>query len=437
MIKTLIFCLILTTSAFASDYITGEGRFYAQDGDSIQFVKKQLLYNAFRDVLNKELKAEGLDGKSFWENFDQAFEESFEETKEEIKNKYKIVEGEKISPRVKEKYTKELRAKRAALKIKFASIRRAISSYAVKTITRSPKYPKSRYLSLQAKVDRNILNKMYFRFIKNGEGKKYSSLIISPKLILTNLTWEELGVEVKNDLTEVIYGHWKKWYEENLGDFFGEVKIIEGDFVAEITPPAPKEEEEESTDETLEAEFKEEEVTLGVPLVLTVNINLSKDEERLLLKKRKISIASDGILTNQGTRQIIGHFNIPKQTHIFSTEKAQELGSNMASWIYRMPLMEFGKLKKSLTSNMTPSKIAQLKVEGITTISDLFALNKILQEKGVANQVVSKTKTYNGPEARILIYYQGSFDQLEQIVKGIKNLNIKDNKNLALTLLGA
>ncbi|RLA64766.1 MAG: hypothetical protein DRQ88_06700 [Epsilonproteobacteria bacterium] len=434
MIKGLIFCLILTTSAFASDFITGEGRFYAQDEDSIQFIKGQLLHNAFRDVLNKDLKAQGLNGKSFWEIFDQKFEEHFDETKEQLKTKYKIVEGEEVDSKVKAKYTKELRAKRAAIKIKYPSIGRAIRSYAIKTITRSPKYPKSRYLSLQAKVDRKFLNKIYFRFIKSNEGRKYSSLIISPKLTLTNLTWNELGVEVQNDLTEVIYGHWTKWYKANLGEFFGEVKVIEGDFLVEITPPTPKE-EEKNTDEELEVELTEKKnVPLGSALVLNINIKLTKDEERVLLKKRKISVVGDGILINQATQQVLGHFDLPKQSHIFSTDKVDELGSNMASWIYRMPLMEFGKLKKSLSNNITSSKMAYLKVEGIATVQDLFTLNKILEEKGVASQVVAKTKVYNGSEALIVIYFQGSYDQLELTVKGIINLNIKDN--LALTLLG-
>ncbi|TDJ05650.1 MAG: hypothetical protein E2O68_06195, partial [Deltaproteobacteria bacterium] len=210
MIKILIsiFIFLFMASSQASDYISGQGRFYAADGDSIQFIKKQLLYNAFRNVINKDLKHQGLNDKRFWEIFDQKFEESFAEIKETLQTKYKIQEGEKIDPKVQEKYKKALRAKRLVLRTKFSSLGRAISSYAIKTITRSPKYPKSRFLSLQAKVDRKILNRIYFRFIKSGENKKFSSLIISPTLSLTNLTWDELGVEVKNDLTEVIYGHW-------------------------------------------------------------------------------------------------------------------------------------------------------------------------------------------------------------------------------------
>ena len=133
---------------------------------------------------------------------------------------------------------------------------------------------------------------------------------------------------------------------------------------------------------------------------------------------------------------MIGHFELPRQSHLFSTEKSEELGSTMASWIYRIPLMEFGKFKKNLGSNLTTSKIAHLKVEGVSSVSDLFTLNKILEEKGVANQLVSKTKVYNGSEARIIIFYQGSLDQIESIIKGVKTLNIKDNNNLTLRLLG-
>ena len=57
----LIMALGIAESSTRSRYVFGEGRFYAYDDDSLSFVKNQLLSNAFRNVITKEMKSIGLD----------------------------------------------------------------------------------------------------------------------------------------------------------------------------------------------------------------------------------------------------------------------------------------------------------------------------------------------------------------------------------------
>ena len=89
-------------SSSITGFIRGDGRFYAMEDDSLAFVKKQLLFNAFKDIISKELKNEGLSPNVFWEKFEEKFDESFEPVQESLTLKYGI-EEEDVSAKKKRK----------------------------------------------------------------------------------------------------------------------------------------------------------------------------------------------------------------------------------------------------------------------------------------------------------------------------------------------
>ena len=61
------------------DKLESEGRFSSQDEDSLELVKKELLFDAYRNLITQKMNCMGLDSKTFWEKFDLDFEKSFEE----------------------------------------------------------------------------------------------------------------------------------------------------------------------------------------------------------------------------------------------------------------------------------------------------------------------------------------------------------------------
>ena len=149
----LLFCF--SVAAASLSHVEGEGRFYSNDGDSIAFVKKQLLYQAYRDIFSKELQAMNLDHELFWKKYDGKFEEYFNPIHEGLKTKYKISKNYKGN---NPSFEVALRRKRLVLKSKFGRLNRAIRSYSEKKMSRSTQMPNSRYINVTAKVSRKVLN---------------------------------------------------------------------------------------------------------------------------------------------------------------------------------------------------------------------------------------------------------------------------------------
>ena len=144
--------LLWSSLALANDYIEGEGRFYAGDDDSLAFVKSQLISNAFQDVISKELASMGLDANLFWNKWNARFDSYFTPVQEQLREKYKL--DEQGNGAQKNDYQKALRVKKLELQARYGDLARVVSSYSIKRMTRSTQVPNSRYMSLQAKVDR-------------------------------------------------------------------------------------------------------------------------------------------------------------------------------------------------------------------------------------------------------------------------------------------
>ena len=154
---------LLTTGLFAASNssIDGEGRFYAKDDDSLSFIKSQLLHSAFSDVISKELKFLGLDSAQFWKSYDEKFESYFTPIKEQMQKKYGI--NDKPTLDAKKKFNQRHRLKRLGLKSKYGRLDRAVTSYSIKKMTRSPQIPNSRYINVVLKLTESCSRKSTFK----------------------------------------------------------------------------------------------------------------------------------------------------------------------------------------------------------------------------------------------------------------------------------
>ena len=64
--KWILPLLLMMSFANAADFIRGEGRFVSEPSDGHEFVKSQLLYEGFSDILSKEMRNLGLNKDLFW-----------------------------------------------------------------------------------------------------------------------------------------------------------------------------------------------------------------------------------------------------------------------------------------------------------------------------------------------------------------------------------
>ena len=80
--------------------------------------------------------------------------------------------------------------------------------------------------------------------------------------------------------------------------------------------------------------------------------------------------------------------------------------------------------------------MAFLQVSGISTVSDLFSIKKIFEEKGVAGRVSCKAESYSGDRGKIKVLYEGSPAKIKGIFQQIKRVIRKEHNHLNLFLSG-
>jgi hypothetical protein len=425
----LIFSLLSTNLAADSrSSIDGEGRFYAKDDDSLSFIKSQLLHSAFSDVLTKELKFLGLDASQFWKSYDEKFETYFSPIKEQLQKKYGI--NDKPNLDAKKKFNKNHRSKRLQLKGKFGRLDRAVTSYSIKKMTRSPQIPNSRYINLNAKVDRKLLKKIYFQMISDRDAKEIKTIFVTTDFDIHDLNWSEVGVELEKDFTTVIRDHWKKWLSENLKTSFAQVQLTDPSIDKELEGylKAPKEAAVKMATEEATEPLALNEYSDG--LWLKVNISLSKVSEDMLMMNRVYKLSGDFILIDLNTGEVVHSFDIPIVKNKYSFEKTAPLSTNIATWVYRSASSEFARFDEKITAIPVQKKSVDLIISGADTFLDFEKVSDMLAIKGASQRFAAKLITYEGKKGKLRLKYSGDKESLLATLESLRESKVDEGRFL-------
>ncbi len=403
--------------------IEGEGRFISEEGDSLPFIKEQLLFNSFQDVITKYLKKQGLNSDLFWEKQDQRFEAFFTNIEKELRKNYSSDPKSNGEPT---KIEKEVRIKRLERRAQFGLLNRAIKSYSIISMTRSQNMPKARYISISAQVDSNLVNQIYFEYTSPKKMVKGLNLYLMPLFSLSNISWTEIGITSVNDFSQVVSDHWKKYLENGLKQQ-----------IQNIIPLG--EESQSDLRRTLESKqggkgFLE----LGAlggrnfddGFLLMIKIQLKKISEKVLLKKNQMEIFLNFSLIDLRNNRIIAYGDLPKTRSNFSTEDISQLSSSIATAIYRIPLEEFSKLKKDINNNLGNSNILYLKVSNINSVEDLIGLGDTLKMKGVSFQLNPRIHSLKAKEGVLELDFNGSQAEAEKFLKDFESEKLMDGRGI-------
>lgn len=421
----LVFTLALFTSvsSFAQQIVQGQGRFNSTSDDSLSFVRSQLLYKAFRDVLNKELKSMGLDAQGFWRKYESRFEKSFESVENELRTEYGLDDDSDVSSSDREEFKEKLRLKRLSSQAAFGNLARAIESYSIKNMSRSAQAAQSRFLTLEAKVNRRMLNSIYSEFMQEGKRRFFSQLYLTPKFRLREGSWSDLGVKSKVDFTEVVEKHWKNWLSSKLSRSVQEVVVTDEDQIQRIQDflkiPADNAEtflglgDESKEDVDLdfvqgeEIETQRLESSLANSLWLEMTIDIVKTDENLLHGQRGFSYSGKFLLMDLKTREVLLAYDIDGQEHSYQTQDPQNLSSSIASFVYRMPMGGLEKLAPTLAKVDSRSQSYMLEVKNLTSIRDLELFNEMLSKEGLTEEFDPQVISFDGLNARVKLNFKG------------------------------
>jgi hypothetical protein len=451
-------CFILTMPSYAQ--VEGQGRFQATDADSITFVRNQLLSEAVRDVVKKELTAMNLNAEGFFQRWNQRLEQSFDAINKEIREKHKVDQQE-LNSRQRQAFETELRARRLALKANYGGLTRAMTSYSIKNQSRSTQGGGTRFMTIDARVDRRVLNSIYSDFMREGRARYFRNLILSLNVDLKDAAWNEVGVQVQSDLTRVLEQHWStqlrsrlsrqvgqiivanEEINSNINQFFkmplehssvleGEVTTInlnQDDLAEEITVVETQyvidaldtqtDQERDGGDSSLEMNHFVD------SLWLKINVQLTKVNEDIALGTRTFKYEGDFLLIDLRHREFIHAFSFTTETHQYSVVDLHQLSSSIATQIARMPRGEFDKIPRSLGQLRADRAQVQLVLHQMNSLQDYYHFGDLLTQVGLTKEFNPKLVRYEGKMATIHLSYKGDPMAMADMLRSINRRSLK------------
>lgn len=388
--------LVSFTSFSAGKYIYGEGRFWASEDDSLVFIKNQLLYTAFVSIITKELENMGVNPEEFWQKYNTKFEESFESTQEKLKKKYKI--DEKPTAAQKVAYTKSLRSLKLKKKEKFMKLGSVIRSFAIKKMSRSAVNPQSRFMSVEAKVNRVALNKLFYRIIREKQTANYEKLYVMFEYELRQTNWSDVGVEAESSFTDEVNRFWMKWFQDNKPENVGEVVLLNDSNITEIK-------------EHLKLSYEDIHLhgnsTLKSSLLLINKIVLHKEKIESNFNEFNFNYSGGLVLIDLATNRPILDSDIPRRVkHYFDVPK-EKLSSAIANYVYRLPLDIFSSIKKKVTDAQMAKMSKKIELTEFESISQVMAFKKYLQDFGAKLRIGTELSSFNREKSEVVVFYQG------------------------------
>lgn len=410
MLKFLSLLAVFAQTLYASNFVEGEGRFYATDDDSLAFVKEQLKHNGFVDILTQELKAMGLNEELFWRKYDERFKAAFAPVDEALKRKYQIENNP--DSRQLETYQKLSREKKLKMKRRFGRLNRIVQSYAIKKISRSAQNPKARYIKLEAKVDRNLLGKIYYEFVRGKKAVEYGTLYIHVDYNLTNLAFAELGVSNDKDFTGVVNGHWLKWFSQNKPKNIGNVEILSADKLKKL------QEYFKQPYENMMTEIPEEFVN---SLYLRVEINLEKIKKDEKFNQYVFAYDGGMFLQDLQNAQILSAFQFGRQVKSYPLVEEGNISSLVANYVYRMPFGHFEKLSAVIKDIPPMTGIQRMALFDYSSINDVYGLMDLLSQKGIKYSLKPRLESIGNGRAELVLFYDGRLPELKAMIQSLES----------------
>jgi hypothetical protein len=412
---------LISLSAFSSDYIEGNGTFISKDGDALGFVKKHLLDDAFKDVVLKELDNMGLNSKIFWDKIEEKFNKRYLPVKEQTEEKYSQLEQ---NVKNKEKLADELRMKSLNMRRSIIDLNKTISSYVIKRMSRSSENANIRYIKIEAKVDRQILSKIYYSHVAKIAQGSASKLYIYVSYDLIKTSFNDLGVRRASDFTQALQDSWSKWFRENKSDNFIDIEFLS-----------------DSEFEQLNKIFTDSKVeTLGdLPnqyqnsVLMHINIVIQKNSQNVLINEYSYNFAGGLYFTDLNTKKVIGSSQFMKESKRFQVKNLNELSTLLANFVYRMPFSDFLTHKKMLNENLVSSATKSLNILNFTSVDQAIKLLDTIKSRGIHIGLDYKMNSFNSKLLSATLYFEGDMAQLTDILTKINEAKYVANFSMIET----
>ncbi|OUR96556.1 hypothetical protein A9Q84_09410 [Halobacteriovorax marinus] len=440
---TTVLLLVLSFNVSAKDQTnTGDGRFVSVDGDSLTFIKKQLIYSSFKDLITKELSLMGHSSEVFWTKYNEKFESYFSPIQEKLDKAYGVTKETPLTDKKKERYDRVLRVKKLTLKARYGKLHKVISSYSVKKMSRSPQFPNSRYMSIHAKVNKSLLNSTFYRFTRSGQRRNYNNLFVTVDFSLKNMAWQDLGVELENDFTSVLKEHWKRWFEDHFKGKITNIILTNSSEVEKLDSHLKILSESSSSLNEIagrgqEIENAETNAILSVDdqlvdsLWLKIKVNIRKVSDDLIFNKRTFHFGGEYLLFDLKSNRLASHHDFISEEATYSTKVDQKLSSNTASLVYRLPVGKWQRLIKDVSHFPLGQRNFNLELFGASSVKQIDEVKEYLSSLGLTNNLKVTLDSFNRDRALLKIHFKGNVVDLKSTILKSKDLEVDRNKTIS------
>lgn len=429
-IKFIFFSLFFFFSspvAFSSS-VQGEGQFVAREGDSLSFIKDQLLANAIRDVITRELRTMGLSPDAFWGEYERRFEEFFKQTIEELNEKYGVREGESLRPERERAYQDELRQRRLQARVNFGRLNQIVPSYSIQRMSRSTQNPNFRHMSLEAQVDRDLLSRMFYQYTQGQEDRDFKHLFVSTEFHLSQMTWQDTGVMYGKDFIDVVNEHWLKWMNDHLAHVVDSSILSTPEMDEKINNFLRASPELQGAERGGLTQSSDEQI-LSQSLWLKVRVNLRKIDERAETQVREFEIDGEFLLIDLQTGKLVLAYDFDKIFKTVSMNDPHQLSSDLASMVYRLPMARLDRFSRTANNYTSKKQSFTLEVEHANSINDLFQVSELIAQRGAAVRAQPQVSSLSQNKGKINLTFQGSEEQVLQILRSLHRSSI-GNKSI-------
>ena len=456
--KTFAISLILTIFCFNSqaEYFTGEGEFLTVDSDSPQFVKKQLIYSAQKNILNEYISQLDLSPQEFWQGFENKITEKIGEKIEVLNEKLTKAREEKNFDSLIEYETKkrELSLKTEAI---FLNKARIFTSYSVLDRSQSLSNPSLKFIKMKVKISKPRLKSFFYKLTKDDLNRFFENFYISVNFNNRSLfavkspsdsaIIDESKIEqIKTALTI----KWEKFFTEELNPIVNKIIFTNESQNREIIQqiylsPNPKEDKVEGEvgeDETGESEGSgaigrlggeegvevddktEQGMLSGVnieeegpkisersSLFLKLEFDIEKVHFNELAQKGEYTYTGGMVLYDaEGGNIVFAHDFKKVEKEIFVTSK-DIFYSSFATSLYNKPLSFFRKNKSHLAKYPSINNKMTVKVTKAANLNEIFTLNEFLNISGATHNFKSGSFISGNNEYFFDLLFNGNEDE--------------------------
>ncbi len=298
------------------------------------------------------------------------------------------------------------------MKRSFGRLSSVIQSYSTKKISRSPQNPANRYIRLEAKVDRTLLTKIYYRFVRGKKSSAYGTLYVHVDYNLKDLTFAELGVMNDKDFTEAVNSHWLKWFSTNKPKNIANVEMLNDSKLKQLRDyfKLPYEQ--------MMREIPEAFVN---SLYLRIEINMEKVKKDEKFNQYVFAYDGGMFLQDLQNAQMLTSFQFDRQIKSYPLVEESKLSTLVANYVYRMPFGHFSRLNDAIKGIPPMTGIQRVALFDYKNISDVYSLMELLESRGIKYSLKPRLESIGNGRAELVLFYDGRLPEIKTLIQGLKS----------------